>query len=59
METEKLLDNLKITVESWFNNAEKIAVTLSEKGYEEEARTFEGQATAYWTVKTYLEVNGL
>ena len=56
---KELLDNLRITLDMWATNAEKIAVTLRQTGYPNEAQSFEGQATAYWAVKNYLEVNSL
>ena len=73
METEQNLNNaeqqalnipvvisrLKDDLDKWIDGCEKAAGNLRDIGHSKEAQNFEGQATAYWAVKNYLDVNGL
>lgn len=50
---------LKTDLDKWIDGCEKASGNLQDIGHDKEAQNFDGQATAYWAVKNYLEVNGL
>ena len=50
---------LKADLDRWIDGSEKAAGNLRDIGHPTEAQNFDGQATAYWVVKNYLEMNGL
>lgn len=54
-----VISRLKIDLDRWIDGCEKTSGNLSDIGHTKEAENFNGQATAYWAIKNYLEVNGL
>jgi hypothetical protein len=50
---------LKTDLDKWIDGCEKTAGNLRDIGHAKDAQHFDGQATAYWAVKNYLDVNGL
>ena len=54
-----VISRLKTELDKWIDGSEKAAGNLRDIGHDKEAQNFDGQATAYWAVKNYLEVNGL
>lgn len=54
-----VISRLKTDLDKWIDGCEKAAGNLQDIGHDKEAQNFDGQATAYWAVKNYLEVNGL
>jgi len=54
-----VISRLKTDLDKWIDGSEKAAGNLRDIGHSKEAQNFDGQATAYWAVKNYLEVNGL
>ena len=54
-----VISRLKTELDKWIDGSEKAAGNLRDIGHDKEAQNFDGQATAYWAVKNYLDVNGL
>lgn len=54
-----VISRLKTDLDNWIDGCEKAAGNLRDIGHFKEAQNFDGQATAYWAVKNYLDVNGL
>lgn len=54
-----VISRLKEDLDKWIDGSEKAAGNLRDIGHYKEAQNFDGQATAYWVVKNYLDVNGL
>lgn len=54
-----VITRLKIDLDRWISGCEKSSFELRDMGHNKEAENLDGQATAYWVVKNYLEVNGL
>ena len=54
-----VINRLKTDLDKWIDGCEKAAGNLRDIGHGKEAQNFDGQATAYWAVKNYLDVNGL
>ena len=54
-----VISRLKTDLDKWIDGSEKASGNLRDIGHDKEAQNFDGQATAYWVVKNYLEVNGL
>jgi len=54
-----VINRLKTDLDKWIDDCEKAAGNLRDIGHAKEAQNFDGQATAYWAVKNYLDVNGL
>ena len=54
-----VISRLKTELDKWIDGSEKAAGNLRDIGHDKEAQNFDGQATAYWAVKNYLEVNDL
>ena len=58
-EIADVISRLKTDLDNWIDGCEKAAGNLRDIGHFKEAQNFDGQATAYWAVKNYLDVNGL
>ena len=54
-----VISRLKTDLDKWIDSCEKASGNLRDIGHDREAQNFDGQATAYWAVKNYLDVNGL
>lgn len=54
-----IINQLKTNLERWISSCETCAGHMVEIGHDDQAKNFEGQATAYWAVKTFLEENNL
>jgi hypothetical protein len=54
-----VISRLKLNLDIWIDSCEKASGNLNDIGFYKEAKSIEGQATAYWVVKTFLEENGL
>ena len=54
-----ILSRLKTELDKWIDGSEKAAGNLRDIGHTTEAQNFDGQATAYLSVKNYLDENGL
>lgn len=54
-----VISRLKLNLDKWIDSCENAAGDFRDIGHAKEAQNFEGQATAYWAVKSYLELNGL
>lgn len=54
-----VISRLKEDLDKWIDGSEKAAGNFRDIGHDKEAQNFDGQATAYWAVKNYLNVNGL
>lgn len=54
-----VISRLKLNLDIWIDSCEKASGNLNDMGHYKESKSLEGQATAYWAVKTFLDVNGL
>ena len=52
-----IMSRLKLNLPVWISSCEEAAANLNDLGFYKEANSLEGQATAYWAVKTFLEEN--
>ena len=52
-----VISRLKTDLDKWIDSCEKAAGNLRDIGHGKDAQNFDGQATAYWAVKNYLDVN--
>jgi hypothetical protein len=50
-----VISRLKTDLDNWIDGCEKAAGNLRDIGHFKDAQKFDGQATAYWAVKNYLD----